>query len=113
MADERTVGWFVEIPRSLRDEFDRLYPGKRHKKILTITAIQRALRVNPTSLHNLYREGRKSDLEPSEVDVPGGGPDASGSEEVSEGGGDGSDESSALIGRFRAERPEGTGTDGD
>lgn len=73
------VGWYIEIPRSLRDEFDKLYPGRRHKKILTITAIQRAIRLHPKSLHNLYKEA-PSDLASGKEHDQGSSTNASGSE---------------------------------
>lgn len=39
---EDLVGWFVQIPRALYDQFNRLYP-KGAKKKLTIAFIQRAI----------------------------------------------------------------------
>lgn len=103
MAEDRTVGWFVEIPRSLRDEFDRLYPGKRNKKILTITAIQRAVRLAPKSLFNLYRES-PVDVEATKDDVSRGSSDSSGGEEEFEDSGERERESPASHGRYRSVR---------
>ncbi|HEY6022439.1 MAG TPA: hypothetical protein VIY48_22035 [Candidatus Paceibacterota bacterium] len=50
------VGWTVLIPRTLREEFDRAYPGRGAKKILTITAIRHALEVRPQVLKDLYKD---------------------------------------------------------
>lgn len=78
-----TVGWFVEIPRSLKVKFDELYPGRRNKKILTITAIQHAIAMHPKSLHNLYK-GVQSGLADAQEHEKGSSSDVAGSEEVRE-----------------------------
>jgi hypothetical protein len=77
------VGWFAEIPKSLRDKFDELYPGRRNKKILTITAVQHAIAMHPKSLYNLYRGGRRiNDLESSSGHDEGDSSEFTGREEI-------------------------------
>lgn len=41
------AGWFVEVPRDLKKEFELLYPGRSAKKKLTIAMIRWAIRVRP------------------------------------------------------------------
>lgn len=58
---EVTCGWYVEVPRSLVEEFDRRFPARGAKKILTITAITYALYVTPRDIAKLY------DIDPKEL----------------------------------------------
>jgi hypothetical protein len=67
---KKNVGWFVEVPRELRDQFDKLYPGRRNKKILTLTAIKCAIERNPKSLFNLFKE-QPDALATRPIDVQG------------------------------------------
>lgn len=53
VASSDTAGWFVEVPKELKDEFKRIYPGRRQMKLLTLAAIQYALRERPTHLTNI------------------------------------------------------------
>jgi len=48
------VGWYVEVDKKLRDNFDKAYPAKGAKAALTRAAIKHALRVMPKDLTTLY-----------------------------------------------------------
>lgn len=41
------AGWFVEVPRDLKEEFQRLYPGRAAMKKLTVAFIKWAIRMKP------------------------------------------------------------------
>ncbi len=40
-------GWYAEIPTPLKEEFDRLYPGRKAKRLLTIAFIKWAIKMRP------------------------------------------------------------------
>lgn len=50
----RLVGWYVQVPRSLRDKFDEMYPFKGAHTILTTAALQHATALKPQHLEKLY-----------------------------------------------------------
>lgn len=56
----KTVGWYVEVPRELYDEFCRLYPHKGSKNALTVAAIEHAIRCAPSVLARLYEDSASS-----------------------------------------------------
>lgn len=42
-----TAFWFARVPEELMEEFNKAYPDRGSKKLLTIAAIKRALEVRP------------------------------------------------------------------
>jgi hypothetical protein len=45
---EEYSGWFVEVPRSLKKEFKRLYPGRSVQRRITLAAIEWAIKSHPS-----------------------------------------------------------------
>jgi len=57
VAPSDNSGWFVEVPKELKEEFRRAYPGRRQMKLLTLAAIEYALRERPTNLATIPTKG--------------------------------------------------------
>lgn len=56
MTRKNHVGWFVEIPIELKQEFKRLYKGRSAMRKLTVAAIEWAIRERPNLQPSSTRE---------------------------------------------------------
>lgn len=57
----RNSGWFVEIPTEMKEEFKRLYPGRRQMKLLTLAAIRYAIEQRPANLSHIPTPEKRED----------------------------------------------------
>lgn len=48
MARKPSVGWYVQVPLELKQEFKKLYPARSAMRKLTVAAIEWAVKVQPT-----------------------------------------------------------------
>lgn len=53
---EEKVNWYIDIPKRLALEFDRLFPDRGSHVILVVTAVAYAVRKGPAALDKLYEE---------------------------------------------------------
>lgn len=70
---EEKVSWYVDVPKRLALEFDRLFPDRGSHVILVVTAINHALRVGPKELEKLYdsiQRDREGDLQGDDRESP-------------------------------------------
>lgn len=49
------AGWFAEIPKELKEEFTRIYPGRKSIRLFTVAFVSWAIRHRP-DIEALHRK---------------------------------------------------------
>ena len=85
------VGWYCEVPLSLYLEFEKRFPPETHrgiKTVLTVTAIDLALRITPAGIQCLVEAIEDGRLFGGQGNTKGDNANADGSKDGNEPSGD-------------------------
>lgn len=72
------AGWFCEVPRSVKEEFKKLYPGRSAQRKVTLAAIEWAIATHPSNNKGKdeeasEREHSSASADSQEVETNGAG----------------------------------------
>lgn len=78
------AGWFAEIPKELKEEFTKIYPGRKSIRLFTVAFVSWAIRHRPDieALHRKWATEAQSNADKSAEGKKGESTEGSGDSEA-------------------------------